>query len=343
MTEPSIDSPRPLLPVKVVVACCKYDYNKPERGLSFEYYNLYLAMQNVASEVILFDFGTLHRERGQEEMNRALLEMLERERPDVTLFALYLDEFIPTVVEDARRYTTTVAYFFDDIWRREFVAKWVPYFDRFTTPSWGMYQRSQAAGLPGPVYSPFGYNSAIYRRTEAPMRHDVSFVGGSHPWRVFVIDRLRKAGFDVTVRGSFWPGGKLGQGEMVDMFNASRINLNLSNSRQWDARYLLSSWRAVRNTLRTPKFRDGVKARHFEIPGAGGFQLSYYAEGLERFFEIGDEVAIYLDLDELVEKVEYYLTHEAERERIARAGHARSLEYTMEARLSDLLTEVLGR
>lgn len=343
MTEPSIDSPRPLLPVKVVVVCLKDDYNQPARGLSLEYYNLYLAMKNVASEVILFDFGTLYRERGQEEMNRALVEMLERERPDLTLVAPFSDELTPQAMDLARRYTRTVAYFWDDIWRVEFVAKWVPHFDYFTTPIRAMYRRYQAAGLTGAVYSPFGYNSSIYRATDVPMRHDVSFVGGSHPWRVFVIDRLRRAGFDVTVRGPFWPGGRLSPEEMGELFKASKINLNLSNARQWDARYLLSSWRAMRNTLRTPKVRDGVKVRHFEIPGAGGFQLSYYAEGLERYFEIGDEVAIYLDLDELVEKVEYYLTHEAERERIARAGHARALGYTMEARLSDLLREVLGR
>lgn len=331
------------MPVKAMVVCLKDDYNQPERGLSLEYYNLYLAMKNVASEVILFDFGTLYRERGQEEMNRVFLETVERERPDVTLVALFLDELTPTTMEKARQYTKTVAYFWDDIWRVEFVAKWAPHFDYFTTPIWGMYRRYQAAGNTGAVYSPFGYNSAIYPDAEAPMRHDVSFVGGSHPWRVFVVNRLRKAGFDVTVRGPFWPGGRLSPEGMGELFKASKINLNLSNARQWDARYLLSSWRAARNTLRTRKVRDGVKVRHFEIPGAGGFQLSYYAEGLERYFQIGEEVAIYLDLDELLEKVEYYLTHDAERERIVRAGHARALGYTMEARLSDLLTEVLGR
>ena len=41
---------------KVVVACCRHDYGKPERGLSFEYYNLFLPMKEVASDVILFDF-----------------------------------------------------------------------------------------------------------------------------------------------------------------------------------------------------------------------------------------------------------------------------------------------
>jgi spore maturation protein CgeB len=338
-TSRDTDVPRQL--GKVVVACSLYDYGKPERGFSFEYYNLYLAMKEVVSEVVLFDFYGTFVQHGKEGMNRALVELLKQERPDVTLVALFGDEFTTEGLKEARKYTTTVAYFFDDIWRREFVARWVPHFDHFTTSSWGMYRRYQAAGLLGVIHSPFGYNGTIYVRKDVPLKYDVSFVGGCHPWRQFVVDRLRKEGIAVAVWGSFWPTGKIDLDTMIETFSASKINLNLSNSKQWDARYLLSSWRAARNTLRTAKFRDGVKARHFEIPGSGGFQLSYYCEDLERHFQIGDEVAVYLDVDELLEKVRYYLEHEGERQRIANAGHARACQdHRMETRLSQLLMAV---
>lgn len=326
---------------KVVVACCLHDYGKPERGLSFEYYNLFLPMKEVASNVILFDFFGMTVKHGKEGMNRALIELLKEERPDVAIFALFGDEFLLETLDDARKYTTTLAYFFDDVWRREFVARMAPHFHHFTTPNWGMYRLYQAAEVRGAIYSPFGYNGAIYARRDVPLKYDVSFVGGCHPWREYVVKRLKRAGIQVAVWGSFWPAGKLDQGKMVETFSASRINLNISNAKQWDARYLLSSWRALRNTLRTPKFRDGVKARHFEIPGSGGFQLSYYCEDLERHFQIGDEVAVYLDADELVEKVRFYLVHENERQRIADAGYARARTHTMEGRLLQLLEEVL--
>ncbi|MDQ3605182.1 MAG: glycosyltransferase [Gemmatimonadota bacterium] len=334
--------------MKVLLAFNLYAYGKPERGLSYEYWNLYLPMQQVADEVLLFDFATLYQEEGQEGMNRLLLETLRRERPDVALFALYMDEFLPEALAEARRYTRTVAYFFDDIWRREYVARWAPRFDYFTTAIWSCYRRYHAAGLGGAIYSPFGYNEQLYQKKDVPLRHDISFVGGGHPWRFFVVDRLRKAGFKVFAAGPFWPDGKLEQEAMVEVFNASRINLNLSNARQWDARYLLSSWRALRNTLGRRrvverKVLDGIKGRHFEIAGCGGFQLTYYGEDLERHFRIGDEVAIYLDLDDLIEKARYYLEHEEERERIAAAGHERALrEHTATRRLGDLLDAVLA-
>jgi spore maturation protein CgeB len=128
---------------------------------------------------------------------------------------------------------------------------------------------------------------------------------------------------------------------MVDVFSQSRVNLNISNSRHWDLRYVLSSYRALRTTLRSPKDREQIKARHFEIAGCGGFQLTYYCEDLERHFVIGDEVAVYLDPDDLVDKVRFYLAHDEERERIAAAGYERARrDHTAGRRLTDLLAAV---
>ncbi len=341
--------------MKVLLAFNLYAYGKPERGLSYEYFNLYLPLQQVAEQVILFDFATLQHEHGKEAMNRELLTVLRNERPDVAIFALYQDEFLPEVLAEARRHTRTMAYFFDDIWRRDYVARWAPRFDHFTTPIWGCYRRYLAAGLATALYSPFAYNEQIYRRKEVAMRYDVSFVGGAHPWRFFVVDRLRRVGLNVFAAGPHWPQGTLEQQAMVDVFNASRINLNLSNARQWDARYRLSSpymrysVQRLRNVLRgrsgaEPKVLDGIKGRHFEIAGCGGFQLSYYCEDLERHFGIGDEVAVYLDVDDLVEKVHYYLENDPERDRIADAGYARAQrEHTATRRLGHLLAKVTAR
>jgi spore maturation protein CgeB len=120
---------------------------------------------------------------------------------------------------------------------------------------------------------------------------------------------------------------------MVALFNESRVNLNMSNSASWDARYLVSSPRALLNRMRSPKTVEQLKARHFEINGCGAFQLSYYVEGLERHYEIGREVAVYLDPDDLVQKVALYLADEVLRKSIAEAGHTRTVtDHTFEVR-----------
>ena len=93
--------------------------------------------------------------------------------------------------------------------------------------------------------------------------------------------------------------------------------------------------------LRSPKKFEQIKARHFEINSCGAFQLSYYVDGLELAFAPGREVGVYLDPDDLIEKIRYYLAEEVLRERIASAGLARTLnEHTFEARFSRVFDEM---
>ena len=128
---------------------------------------------------------------------------------------------------------------------------------------------------------------------------------------------------------------------MVQVINQSKINLNLSNSVSWDLRYLLSSPRALYTALRSAKRVEQIKARPFEINGCGGFQLSYYVEGLEQYYEIGQEIAVYLDMDDLINKVNYYLAYEDEREAIAERGYQRTLsEHTYKQRFQSVLTQM---
>ncbi len=65
--------------------------------------------------------------------------------------------------------------------------------------------------------------------------------------------------------------------------------------------------------------------RIFAVAGCGGFYLGNRTPGIEAAFEIGKEVEVYESDQELLEKVTYYLQHEAARERIALAGQQKVL------------------
>ena len=120
---------------------------------------------------------------------------------------------------------------------------------------------------------------------------------------------------------------------MVQLFNESRINLNLSNSASWDVRYLSSSTSALINLLRSEKNTEQMKARIFEVSGCGAFQLSYYVEGLTKCYDIDREIGVYTDINDLVEKIRFYLGHEVLRESIAAAAYKRTLgEHTFACR-----------
>ncbi len=61
--------------------------------------------------------------------------------------------------------------------------------------------------------------------------------------------------------------------------------------------------------------------RILDIMGSGGFVLTNYQQEIEDYFEIGKEIEVFRDLDELMEKTAYYLSHEEERLRIAMNGY----------------------
>ncbi len=82
-----------------------------------------------------------------------------------------------------------------------------------------------------------------------------------------------------------------------------------------------------------------VTMRVFEGTACGALVLTdAVANGLAELFEIGREIVVYEDDADLLEKLEYYLTHEEERETIARAGQQRTLaEHTYPCRVARLL------
>ena len=82
------------------------------------------------------------------------------------------------------------------------------------------------------------------------------------------------------------------------IFRESKINLNI--------------------TLRS--IQSGIPLRALDIMGAGGFLISNYQPELAEQFEDGKELVLYGGLDELLDKVMYYLSHERERQEIAYSG-----------------------
>ncbi|MCL5962157.1 MAG: glycosyltransferase, partial [Chloroflexi bacterium] len=68
-----------------------------------------------------------------------------------------------------------------------------------------------------------------------------------------------------------------------------------------------------------------VNMRVFEGTASGALMLTDSgANGLNDLFEVGREVVVFKDDDDLLEKIAYYLAHEDERRQIAEAGHRRT-------------------
>lgn len=107
--------------------------------------------------------------------------------------------------------------------------------------------------------------------------------------------------------------------DMPRIFNTSKINLNITSK----------------------SIVSGIPLRVFDIMGSGGFVLSNYQPELAELFENGREVVMYESVGDLLEKIDYYLTHEEERREIARAGCKKIQEsYRFEVRIREILNLV---
>lgn len=330
--------------MKLLVVATRYDYGDPTRGESVDHYHLYRPLLRLCSDTHLFDFLTRMNEVGRRAMNAELVDLVRSVRPDVTVVSLYGDEFEPATIASLRGSTTTLAYFYDDIWRRSYAAEWAGRFDFVTTSDPGGVARIAAAGPANAIYCPFSFDEEVFRRGRTPAVHDVSFVGLYHPYRAWVIGELRRAGIDVATFGYGWPAGRLELAGMVKVFNTTRINLNISNSTHWDPRFLLTDPLALPRMMKHGKHHEQVKVRHFEIAGTGGFQLSYGVDYLGELFRLGSEIETYSSVRELISKVRYFLKHDDERQAMAdRAWERAHRDHTATIRYSALLREVMRR
>jgi spore maturation protein CgeB len=335
--------------MKVLIVSLKFELNSS----SFTESYFEKPIKNLGHIVLPYDFMGRYIEIGRNAMNLELLEIVKRERPNITLFVPYQNEFIPEIIDEMNNHTITIGYFFDDSWRKTYSHFWAEHYRFVTTSSINGINLWRNRGCDNFIYSPFACNNEDFKKIDTPKKYDVSFVGGYHPYRSWCLQKLRCAGINVNVWGSGWKAGALNQEEMIQVFNQSKINLNLSNNESFDLRFvfnlsrpLLESLRVAKKTFTTLIRQDAktfemVKARHFEITSCGGFQLSYYVEGLEQHYQIGQEIELYQSSDEMIEKIKYFLKNEGERECIATKGYKRSLkDHNLTQRFRKLFDEI---
>jgi len=320
---------------------------------SYEYNNFLKPLENMGKEILTFDFIKTMNDCGREVMNQKLLSYVNEELPNLVIFVPQTDEFIPNIIDAIGKKTQTLAYFFDDMWRIDFSLFWSNHYNYITTSDINGVNKFKQAGHENVIYSPFACNTEIYKKKELTKVHDVSFVGSYNPYREWFINILKKNGINVKTWGLGWNTKMLSTEEMINVFNQSRINLNLSNNICWDIRYLVDSNRSIRKSIniwkqtylatRQSDFKtvEQIKGRHFEINACGGFQLSYYVEGLEKFYDIGQEISIYNSPFDLVEKTKYFLQNEYERESIASSGYLRTQKmHSMEKRFHYIFEQI---
>lgn len=353
--------------MKILYIGMKYDYGKPERGFSFEHYNFYdslVRMNRGENKVIYFPFDEVMNRVGQEEMNRRLLATVEEERPELCFFFLFTEEIKKETIKKISEKSGAITFnwFADDHWRFDnFSRYWAPLFHWVATTDSRAVEKYYKIGYRNVIKTQWACNHFLYRPVATPKIYDLTFVGQPHSDRKKVVERIRAEGLKIECFGYGWPRGRISQEEMIRVFSASKINLNLNK-----ASLFLSSPKAIAKIFlrRAGKFflplgpvaiwrnlklafsglREQIKGRNFEIPGCGGFLLTGNADNLEDYYEDGKEIVIFRNTNDLIDKIRYYLEHEKEREEIAWAGYQRTLrDHTYEKRFNEIFKIIFNK
>jgi spore maturation protein CgeB len=348
--------------LKVLFVSLRWDYKDPARGDSFEYENLWDALRQMPQvEADFFGIDEWAAQLGLDGMNRELVRVATDSRPDLVFFFLFKDEVYPKTIRALGDLdgVTTLNWFADDHWRfQQFSRSWAPLFDWVATTDERSVSRYRELGLQRVVLTQWGYNQHLAGASSqaSQLEYDVTFVGQPYGRRRDTVRQLSDLGVDARAWGEGWPQGRLSASEMVDVFARSRINLNFADSsRTYDSATIARQLLRRRGPLVLPRFgsmtssigqirdarRPQIKARNFEVAGSGGLLLTEYADGLERFYELGTEIVVFRSFGDLSAKVRDLLVDEDARASIAHAGRERTLrEHTYELRFRSLFDTI---
>ncbi|MGA2188611.1 MAG: glycosyltransferase [Steroidobacteraceae bacterium] len=104
--------------------------------------------------------------------------------------------------------------------------------------------------------------------------------------------------------------------------------------------------RAARIALNTLHYAEvnALNCRAFELAGCGAFQLISYKPVLSEHFAPGVELDAFYSVDDLIEKIRYYLQRPEKAAEIARMGQVRAhRDHTYEVRLREIVRIALKR
>ncbi len=298
---------------------------------------------------------------GREEARKKLWEHIVRAKPDVCIAGFSENDWGRELFKKMRnqKFTTFVYIADDDTWRWERFGRHVAkYFTWIVTYDSRAVKKYKSIGCNNVIHHQPGVDLEEFRKLENRKKDiDVSFIGLWNKTRQRVISYVKNAGIPVFVRGTGWPEGPVSQDELVGIINRSKIVLSLNTAPFY------VGWRPiVRLFLRRADLGEGglpikpdiwnfydnvrmwsmkrnswVRARNFEVPACGTFELTEDADDLRDYYKLGEEIVVYKDEKDLVEKIRYYLAHPGEREEIARRGYERTIrDHSTEKRFEDI-------
>jgi len=262
-----------------------------------------------------------------DRFNRDLIQLVEREKPDM----LWADKMLwmrPSTLDRMRELSiATVSYMIDNPfgprqdpgWR--LYMKGIPYYDLHVVQRDKNIADYLGRGARDVIKIQTAYEPTIHFPPPAGWSdvnrdRDVSFVGTPYDDRADVLTRRSKE-FGVAISGSqrAWQRA-LQEDAFAKLYREGEL---------YQQQYREAIWRSKLNlSFITHSNQDEFVHKSFEIAGCGGFLLAERSQGHMSRFRENEEAVFFTGFEELEAKIRRYLPDEEARVRIAAAGHARA-------------------
>jgi spore maturation protein CgeB len=281
-----------------------------------------------------------------QRLNRDLLLMAERERPDV----LWTDKLLamhPATLDRLRAMgIVTVSYMIDNPfgprqdpgWR--LYMKDIPHYDLHVVQRDSNISDYKSRGARNVVKIQTAYEPTIHFPppagwSDADRNREVSFVGTPYDDRAKTLVWLAEQGFKVAISGN--------QRSWRRALSPAQFDALYREGELYGQQYREAIWRSKINlSFLTWSNQDEFVHKSFEIAGCGGFLLAERSDGHRQRFLEDEQAAFFFGREELAAKIRRYLADEPTRARIAAAGNMRAEQsgYHNDGQVSAILVEV---
>ena len=262
------------------------------------------------------NYKSLYSTRGFEGTKKYLHDYIDKNNVSIVYFDSPVDHALDiTFLGELRKKAFMMiafddtALFFDDWFRYQCQA-----FDLILSHDYVEKYRFALFGTKSLFFPQISNLKDFYDLDVDSIKKDIliSFVGRTDRiGRKEFLDHLEKNNVAVELYGEGTKNGMITAEQKIDIYKRSKISLNFSGC----AEYFHD-----KGVKKIDKRIKQVKGRIWELVLCKTLVITDYAPCLERSFNIGEEIVIFEDERDMLEKVRYYMQNDAERERIALNG-----------------------